>query len=822
MPFFTQGNRLCDRIDALLKSLTPAIRELYLSDLKLPKDQQNPIFDQFHKTLIRGADLVKKCKNSGSFNLFANYSYAVELLKLEKEINVYMASLPAHILLDARRLMADIKKRYPLDAEEINRGLNESIFGKASGLTNDPSQNALMLQQIGSHDLFDGNEMEEDDSTYPSRNFVPGKSQFFVGLEKSVGDLKKLLFQSEVSVVGVQCMGGGGKTTLAQALCNDPQIKGYFGNVLFITVSQSPNLKGILEIMWEKIVGRKRPEFQNAEDAHIKLQEQLLRQSKPTLVILDDVWSRADLEKLLFEGTEYKTLISTRDSSTIPRNSSTRLYQLPLLDREDALSLFCFWTFGQTSIPSTADAHLVLQVQAECKGLPLALKVIGSSLNGVPRVAWESAKNKLSKGESISDYHKEGLLRCLKTSIDFLDDVARECFLDLGAFPEDKKICADALLNIWVYVRKLDWNDALVILLELARRNLLNLTSNPGSGAAISYGSASELYFSQHDVLRDLALHLGCQDSIVQRKRLLMPRKEDGLPGKWELLNDIPFNAQLVSIHTGRMTESQWPEFNFPRTEALVLLFTANEYYLPPFIKSMKNLKSLMVLNCGSKRAMVKGVDALSSLTQLKSVRLERLIVPSTRKQGRALQNIEKLSLSLCQGLGNIPTFNNVKLKDFNLDHCSDLEEVPLGVCHMPLALSWSITNCHLVHKLPDELGSLSSLKMLRLSALPGLKMLPASIGKLCELEYLDISVCEGLKELPEEIGQLKKLIKFDMRECSRLRKLPRSVCGLISLKHVICDDKIGNQWLRARAFSIPELTVEIAEAQFSLDWLDE
>ena len=44
---------------------------------------------------------------------------------------------------------------------------------------------------------------------------------------------------------------------------------------------------------------------------------------------------------------------------------------------------------------------------------------------------------------------------------------------------------------------------------------------------AINYGSASELYFSQHDVMRDLALYLASRGSIVGRKKLLMPKKED-------------------------------------------------------------------------------------------------------------------------------------------------------------------------------------------------------------------------------------------------------------------------------------------------------
>ena len=130
-------------------------------------------------------------------------------------------------------------------------------------------------------------------------------------------------------------------------------------NIIFLTVSQSPNLKGILETMWEKLVHRKKPEFQNVEDAHRQL---LQRQAKPTLVVLDDVWSRANLEKLLFEVEGYKTLVTTRDHSIIPKTKFSQLYELPLLDAVEALSLFCFWAFGHRSIPSTANEQLVKQV----------------------------------------------------------------------------------------------------------------------------------------------------------------------------------------------------------------------------------------------------------------------------------------------------------------------------------------------------------------------------------------------------------------------------------------------------------------------------
>ena len=84
--------------------------------------------------------------------------------------------------------------------------------------------------------------------------------------------------------------------------------------------------------MWENIVHEKNPKFQNVEDAHRQLQQQIKRKSKPTLVVLDDVWSRSDLENLLFEGEGYKTLVTNRDCSTIPKEIFTRPYEIPLLE----------------------------------------------------------------------------------------------------------------------------------------------------------------------------------------------------------------------------------------------------------------------------------------------------------------------------------------------------------------------------------------------------------------------------------------------------------------------------------------------------------
>jgi hypothetical protein len=106
--------------------------------------------------------------------------------------------------------------------------------------------------------------------------------------------------------------------------------------------------------------------------------------------------------------------------------------------------------------------------------------VIGSSLHHKPRPVWEIAKDKLSRAEPISEDHKDDLLSRLETSIDILNDKEKQCFLDLGAFPKGRKFSVDSLLDIWVYVREMEWPEAFEVLLEFASRNLMILTGYPG------------------------------------------------------------------------------------------------------------------------------------------------------------------------------------------------------------------------------------------------------------------------------------------------------------------------------------------------------
>ncbi|KAL5206682.1 hypothetical protein ABZP36_034891 [Zizania latifolia] len=621
--------------------------------------------------------------------------------------------------------------------------------------------------------------------------------------------------------VGICGMGGSGKTTLAMEIFKDHKVRAYFSDrVFFETVSQSANLDAIKMKLWEQISGNivlgaynQIPEWQ------LKLGP---RDRGPVLVILDDVWSLSQLEALIFKFPGCKTLVVSRFKFP---SLVTRTYEMELLNEEAAFSVFCRAAFDQESVPQTADKKLVRQVAAECRGLPLALKVIGASLRDQPPKIWLSAKNRLSRGEAISDSHETKLLERMAASIECLSGKVRECFLDLGCFPEDKKIPLDVLINIWMEIHDMDEPDAFAILVELSNKNLLTLVNDAQNKAGDLYSSYHDFSVTQHDVLRDLALHMSGRDALNNRRRLVMPRREESLPRHWQRNKDTPFEAQIVSIHTGEMKESDWFQMSFPKTEVLILNFASAVYCLPPFIATMQNLKALVMINYGTVSATFDNLSAFTMLNDLRSLWLEKITLPPLPETTIPLKNLRKISLVLCElknslrgsKMDLLTTFP--RLSNLTIDHCIDLKELPSSICEISSLENISISNCHDLTELPYELGKLHSLSILRVYACPALWRLPPSVCSLKRLKYLDISQCINLTDLPEELGHLTSLEKIDMRECSRLRSLPRSSSSLKSLGHVVCDEETALLWREAEQV-IPDLRVQVAEECYNLDWL--
>lgn len=111
-----------------------------------------------------------------------------------------------------------------------------------------------------------------------------------------------------------------------------------------------------------------------------------------------------------------------------------------------------------------------------CKRHPLTLIVVGRSLNGKDELIWRSMLKSLSEGRSVLDIHKDVLI-LLERSFEALHDESKQCFLDFGLFPEDRRIPVSALLNMWVHLYDHDDEgvDTMATIFELSYRNLVDL-----------------------------------------------------------------------------------------------------------------------------------------------------------------------------------------------------------------------------------------------------------------------------------------------------------------------------------------------------------
>ncbi|ESW32810.1 hypothetical protein PHAVU_001G018900 [Phaseolus vulgaris] len=784
-----------DQLITYIHELLPTIEEIKYSGVELPALRQSQLH-RLSELLRSGVELSHKVLASSRWNVYRNLHLAKKMDKLEKTVSKFLLGpMQAHILADVHHTRFEMAERFDRVDNSV-RHLEQYFENIKIG--------------VG------GGGWVEEAVRSVNEDVVDGNAAVGLGFGK-IKVREMVVGREDLWVVGISGIGGSGKTTLAREVCKDEQVKCYFRErILFLTVSQSPNVEQLRTKIWGYIMGNERLDA-NYVVPQLMPQFESKSEAARTLIVLDDVWTLSVVEQLVCRIPGCKFLVVSRTKFQTVLLS----YEVELLSEEDALSLFCHHAFGQKSIPLAANQNLVNQVVTECGRLPLALKVIGASLRDQTEMFWLSVKNRLSQGQSIGESHEINLIERMAISINYLPEKVKECFLDLCSFPEDKQIPLDALINMWVEIHDIPETEAYAIVVELSNKNLITLMKEPRAGGM--YSSCFEIYVTQHDILRNLALNLSNRATINDRRRLVMPKRENGIPKEWLRYKHKPFEAQIVSIHTGEMKEVDWCNLEFPKAEVLIINLTSSEYFLPHFINRMPNLRALIIINYSAKYACLHNISVFKNLSNLRSLWLEKVSTPEL--SGTVLENLGKLFVVLCKINNSLDEKEVAKvfpnLFDLTLDHCDDLTQLPSSICGMNSLQNLSLTNCHNLTQLPLELGKLKSLEILRLYACPDLKTLPNSICGMKRLKYIDISQCVNLTCFPEEIGGLVSLEKIDMRECSMIRNIPKSVLSLQSLQLVICDEEVSGIWKEVEKAK-PNVHIQVSEPYFDLNWLKE
>ena len=112
------------------------------------------------------------------------------------------------------------------------------------------------------------------------------------------------------------------------------------------------------------------------------------------------------------------------------------------------------------------------------------------------------------------------------------------------------------------------------------------------------------------------------------------------------------------------------------------------------------------------------------------------------------------------------------KLREFNFSGTS-INEVPLSIKHLNGLEELLLEDCKKLVAFSENIGSLSSLKSLKLKGCSKLKGLPSSITHLKALKNLDLSNCENLVRLPESICSLNSLETLFLNGCLKFKGFP-------------------------------------------------
>jgi WD40 repeat protein len=292
---------------------------------------------------------------------------------------------------------------------------------------------------------------------------VPELPPHYLPREADLAELKqKLLARANVgitgqsSAVGVQGMGGIGKSVLAVALARDSGVRQAFPDgIYWLTIGQTPNLLDLQNQLLRQLTGSREP-LTTEPEAKDALRETL--EGRAALVVLDDVWNVDHADAFSVTAPPARLLITTRNNEVL-LGLDAEEHQVEVLSPSDAVRMLADWV-GQKSrdmLPMEA-----AEVAKECGYLPLALAMIGAMIRSKSSpgpasasLAWKDALGRLRRADlgaikrAFPGYPYPDLLRAIEVSIAGLEAADQERYLDLAVFPEDQPIPEGALRVLW-------------------------------------------------------------------------------------------------------------------------------------------------------------------------------------------------------------------------------------------------------------------------------------------------------------------------------------------------------------------------------------
>ncbi|XP_034203698.1 disease resistance protein RUN1-like [Prunus dulcis] len=629
---------------------------------------------------------------------------------------------------------------------------------------------------------------------------------------------------TDVGILVIYGMSGIGKTTIAKTVYNSNfrifEGSSFLENIK--EVSQQPN--GLVQIQTQllsDILNGRKMKISNISEGLIKIEDAI--SSKRVLLVLDDVDHMDQLDAVFQVRDRFypgsKIIITTRRARLLKAHQITEVYAVGTLTQKESLELFSWHAFGQDH-PVEDYKEYSEKLVDHCGGLPLALKVLGSSLLGESVCLWKSALEKLEvipNGEIINK---------LRVSYDCLqDDHDQKLFLHIACFfiGMDKDYIAKILdgCDFYTIVGIQNLIDRCLVIIDgwdkvqmhdLIRgmgREIVRLESKePWKRSRVWHHKDSFKILTEKngtETIEGLVLNMHMCPAINSNEKVL---ETNAFSRMRELKLLHLSHVQLDGSYAEFCTELRWlcwTKFpldsipvDFPLESVIILEMQYSG--LRQVFKGTKYLPSLKILDLSRSHSLTETIDfsycpnleklVLVDCTSLIYVHesignLERLIYLNMKD----FQKIRMLPKNICM-LKSLETFiisGCSNLKELSIEMLRNMDSLKvLETDGIPISELWqersssilgslpcslvelSLWGCNLSDDaFPMDFSHLSSLQRLNLGNNP-IGCLPNCIKGLTRLHELSFYKCTSLKSLL----RLPKLSDLDITECISLEKI--------------------------------------------------
>jgi hypothetical protein len=211
----------------------------------------------------------------------------------------------------------------------------------------------------------------------PAPRMAPPAPRVFIGRDEVLAELIAALKLGEngagpIALTALKGMGGIGKTTLAAALANHPEVETALPEgTLWAGLGPEPEVMSLLA-EWGTQLGEDFAQFDSPETRSRRLST--LLHDKKALLIVDDVWHAEPARYFLVGGPRCRALITTRDNEIARKLAGHEAIRVETLT--DAASLNLLRELAPKAVP--ADEKAANELATALDGLPSLGKFPGA------------------------------------------------------------------------------------------------------------------------------------------------------------------------------------------------------------------------------------------------------------------------------------------------------------------------------------------------------------------------------------------------------------------------------------------------------------